>query len=167
VLVSSGESSDALELVKKLSSVLTRPLDQSEDQRQAKARALKQIRHKYLPELASAAGDADAGSRADREATALRYVVNVLVPLNRDGSLDAAVTRLCADLKERGVSQIPVRLGVPFDESFGTGKFERRTIPSEKALGVVAALLQMGFVNRDGVPVQKAIVGVSGGPDFR
>jgi len=166
-LVSSGDSSDALELVKKLSSVLTRPLDQPEDARQAKARALKQIRHKYLPELAAAAGDADAGSRADREATALRYVVNVLVPLNRDGSLDAAVTRLCADLKERGISQIPVRLGVTFDESFGTGQFERRTISSEKALGVVAALLQMGFVNRDGVPVQKAIVGVSGGPDFR
>jgi hypothetical protein len=138
VLMSSGESSDALELVKKLSSVLTRPLSQSEDQRQAKARALKQIRHKYLPELAAAAGDADAGSRADREATALRYVVNVLVPLNRDGSLDAAVKPLCADLKERGVSQIPVRLGVTFDETFGTSKFERRTIPSEKALGVVA-----------------------------
>jgi hypothetical protein len=167
VLVSSGSSSDALELVKKLSSVLTRPVDQSGDERQAKARGYKQIRHKYLPELAAAAGGADAGPSADRETTLLRYVVNLLVPLNRDGSLDAAVTRLCADLKERGISPIPVRLGVTFDESFGTSQFERRTIPSEKALGVVAALLQMGFVNRDGVPVQKAIVGVSGGPDFR
>ncbi len=159
LLVSDGESSDAFELVSRIALRVIRPMNQPPERRQAKAAAYRQIRRKFLQELT-------ATSDPDREETLLRYVINLLQPLNRDGSLDAAIKPVVAELGERGITAIPVRIGVPFDESFGTSKYERKTIRSDEATGQIVAALQMGFVNRQGVPMQKAVVGVSGGPDY-
>ncbi len=164
VLVSLGRTSDAFELVNRVSYSLLKAAGMPSPERQARAVAFKEIRRKYLPELAGALSRGVGTKQGeDKEATVLRYVVNVMQPLSRDGTLAEPVKEIVAALKERGQSAIPARTGVQFDESFGTGKFERRMIPSDEPPGTVVRVMQIGFVNREGVPVQKAILGVSAG----
>jgi len=155
VLVSTGSASPAFEAADAACRALLRPVPQPPHVRQGKIAALKDIKRKYLPQLA----DADA----EKEATVLRYVLNTLTPFDRGNLLKEPISRLLDALKERGLNQIPVRLGVPFDDSFGTGKYERKKVPSDQPPGIIVQIVQRGFVNRDGVPVQKAVLGISEG----
>jgi hypothetical protein len=156
ILVSFGSTTPAFELINRIAHAILRPINVPREVRQGRALAFKEIRAKYLPQLIGADGD--------HEATVIRYVANLLQPLNKDDSLGEMVKRLVAELAERGIKQIPVRVGTMFDDSYGTTKFERKMISSDKPKGTIAQVIQLGFVNRDGVPVQKAILGVSGGP---
>lgn len=155
--VSAGEASAVLELVQGVSEALLEPREQTVETRKARAAAFKAIRYKLLPQL--------IGADEDKEATILRYVANAMQPLNEDGSLSNPIGRILSELQKRGFTQIPVRIGVPFDDSFSTSKFERRIVRSDKPKGTVVQLIQIGFLNRDRVVAQKAVVGVSGGPD--
>ena len=93
-------------------------------------------------------------------------MANLLQPLNKEECLGEMMKRLVAELSERGIKQFPVRIGTMFDDSYSTSKYERKMVPSDKPKGTIVSVLQLGFVNRDGVPVQKAILGVSGAPSL-
>jgi len=156
VLVSLGSTTPAFELIDKIAHAILRPMNVSRDVRQGRAAAFKEIRRKYLPQLVKA--------DADHEATVIRYVANLLQPLNKEDCLGEMMRRLVAELSERGIKPMQVRVGGMFDDSFSTTKYERKMVPSDKAKGTIVSVLQIGFVNREGVPIQKAVLGVSGGP---
>ena len=154
VLVSDGKGTAAFDLADAAVKALLRPGDPSAQARQAKAAAYKEARRKYLPQL--------VGADAEKETVVLRYVLNLMQPFDRGTALRDAVDSLLAALRDRGLNLIPVKIGAMFDDSFGLSKYERKKVPSDKPPGTIVQVMQRGFVNREGVPVQKAIVGVSG-----
>ena len=70
---------------------------------------------------------------------------------------------LLGALADHGFKTMPVRIGGTFDDSYSTSKYERKSVPSSQPKGTIVEVLQIGFRNQDGVPVQKATVGVSSG----
>lgn len=155
VVTSTGTASPAFSLANSVALGLLKPIDQPAQARKAKAVAFKEIRQRLLPQLA----EADAG----RETTVLRYVVNAVQPLNSDGSVTELLGRILDDLKRRGLKTIPATTGVQFDESFKPSRFERRVVRSDRPRGEVVEVMQIGFTNADGIPVQKTVLGVSDG----
>jgi hypothetical protein len=156
LLVSLGRTTPVFEFARRFGAALLRPVDLPAKTRQERAAAAKEVRQKYLRQLVDADGD--------REATVLRYLANLVQPLNRDGSLKELVAPILSMLKDRGFSPITASIGSDFGESFSTSKYERKKVPSNEPLGRIVEVIQIGFTNRDGVPVQKAVIGVSGGP---
>jgi hypothetical protein len=156
ILVSTGSATKAFMLVRNLARAALAPAKLPPRLRQGRAAAAKEMRHKYLPQLANADDE-------DRQATVLRYVANSLQAVNKEDSLKDLMRALLAALADFGYKAVPVRLGGTFDDSYSTSKYERKSVPSSQPKGTIVEVFQLGFVNRDGVPVQKATVGVSNG----
>ena len=53
-------------------------------------------------------------------------------------------------------------VGEPFGDKHSPSKFERKKVSSDRKTGTIVSVLRPGFIDKDGVPVQKAILGVSG-----
>jgi hypothetical protein len=155
ILVSTGSATPAFTLVRNLARALLAPAKLPPRLRQGRAAAAKEMRQKYLPQLANA--------DEDRAATVLRYVANSLQAINKEDSLKDLMRAVLAALADLGFKAVPVRLGGTFDDSYSTSKYERKSVPSLQPKGTIVEVFQIGFVNRDGVPVQKATVGVSNG----
>ncbi len=155
ILVSTGSATPAFTLVRNLARAVLAPAKLPPRLRQGRAAAAKEMRQKYLSQLVSA--------DEDREATVLRYVANSLQAINKEDSLKELMRALLAALADFGFKAVPVRLGGTFDDSYSTSKYERKSVPSSQPKGTIVEILQLGFVNRDGIPVQKATVGVSNG----
>lgn len=160
LFVSTGTSTPVFTLVHDLARAVLAPAKVSPRLRQGRAAAAKEIRQKFLSQLVSIAAH---GGDTDREATVLRYVANVLQTINKEGALKDLMRPLLAALAERGFKAVPVRMGGAFDESYSTGKYERKSVSSSQPKGTIVEVILIGFVNRDGVPVQKATLGVSSG----
>ncbi len=160
VFVSTGTAAPVFTFVHDLARAVLAPADVPPRLRQGRAVAAKEIRQKFLSQLASSIAH---GGDSDREATVLRYVANLLQPINKEGALKDLMRPLLAALAERGFKAVVARTGGTFDESYSTGKYERKSVPSSEPKGTIVEVFQIGFVNRDGVPVQKATVGVSSG----
>lgn len=122
---------------------------------------LDRARHKAWQELQSYL-EGLAGADADKVHTLYRYAVNAVNRLPSGGPVKNAMGRLIDALREGGLREIPVPLGRKFDESFSPSRYERKRVKSDRAADTVVEVIQRGFVNEKGVPVQKAIVGVSG-----
>ena len=118
-------------------------------------------RHKAWQELQSYLNEL-AGADADKVHTLYRYAVNSVNRLPSVGPVKDAMGRLVDVLREGGFREIPIPLGRKFDESFSPSRYERKRVKSDKAVDTIVEVIQRGFVNEKGVPVQKAIVGVSG-----
>jgi hypothetical protein len=155
LLVSTGGAPAGFALAYSLAGAVLAPTELPPKLRQGRAAAAKEIRHKYLSQLVNPEGD--------REATVLRYVANLLQPLNKGGALGDLMRPLLGALAELGFRTMPVRIGGTFDDSYSTNKYERKSVPSSQPKGMIVEIPQLGFLNRDGVPVQKATVGVSSG----
>ena len=156
ILVSTGSATQTFTLVRNLARAVLAPAKLPPRLRQGRAAAAKEIKQKYLSQLANAADE-------DREATVLRYVANSLQAINKENSLKDLMRAVLTALADFGFKAVPVRLGGTFDDSYSTSKYERKSVPSSQPKGTIVEVFQVGFVNRDGVPVQKATVGVSNG----
>ena len=113
-----------------------------------------QAEHSYLEEF--------AGADADKVHTLYRYAVNAMNRLPFVGPIKDAMGRLIDALRQGGFREIPIPLGKRFDEGFSPSRYERKRVKSDRPADTIVEIVQRGFVNEKGVPVQKAIVGVSG-----
>jgi len=55
-------------------------------------------------------------------------------------------------------TEIVVPLGDKFDETFSPSKYERKQVKSDKPTGVIIGIEKRGFLDSNGVCIQKAIV---------
>ena len=150
LFVSTGTATPVFALVHDLARAVLAPAEVTPRLRQGRAAAAKEIRQKFLSQLASTIAH---GGDVDREATVLRYVANLLQAINKEGALKDLMRPLLAALAERGFKAVSVRTGGTFDESYSTGKYERKSVPSSQPKGTIIEVIQIGFVNRDGIPV--------------
>lgn len=115
------------------------------------------------------------GSSEDHALTIARYALNLLYTLENPIGASAAEMfpeqgqklrkindRIVSLLRSNGLSEILVSLGGTFDESYDPSKYERKKINSDKPDGTIVGVFRKGFLDRNGIPVQKAVVAVSG-----
>ena len=102
-------------------------------------------------------------SGQDEEPITARYVVNVLHENNASGVFKKTIKDLLDHLRKLGYAEIIVGVGKMFDESYSPGKYERRKVSSGEPEGTIVGVIQRGFLDRNGVAVQKAVVAVSAG----
>ena len=120
----------------------------------ARHKAWQQV-HSYLEEL--------PGAGSEKVHTLYRYAINSINKLPRAGPVKDAMGGLIEALREGGFREIPVPLGRKFDETFSPSRYERKRVKSDRPRDAIVEIVQRGFVNEKGIPVQKAIVGVSAG----
>ena len=101
---------------------------------------------------------------AETELRLLRFAANALAPLEREPRVRAVVEALVAVLRDVGIRDFGVPVGDQFTEQHSASRFERRLVRSDRPKGEVVGVLQRGFTDRSGTPLQKAIVQVSQGP---
>lgn len=115
------------------------------------------------------------GSSEDHALTIARYALNLLFTLENPVGASAAEMfpdrgqnlrkindRIVSLLRSNGLSEILVSVGGAFDESYDPSKYERKKVSSEKPDGTIVGVLRKGFLDRNGIPVQKAVIAVSG-----
>jgi molecular chaperone GrpE (heat shock protein) len=111
----------------------------------------------------------------DQAVTMARYALNLIYVLeNPTGDkaegmflgqtqkLRKVNERIVAFLSSVGLTEILVSVGGVFDESYDPSKYERKKVASDKPEGTIVGILRKGFLDRNGIPVQKAVVAVSG-----
>ncbi len=152
VLVSGGPPPEIYLLLKEAGEAVRRVVTDA-SKRPAAAKGLKSI-----AEWLSMIPEKDPAMHPDFA----RYAVGVLDELNESGKLGRVTDKLLAFLKKNGYNELMVVTGDMFDESYSPSKYERRKLPSDEPPGKIIKLIRRGFVDRDGLPVQKAIVGISG-----
>jgi hypothetical protein len=94
----------------------------------------------------------------------LRFAANALAPLERLPAVRAVVEKIVTVLRDQGIRDFAVPVGDRFTEQHSASKFERRLVKSARPKGEVLGVLQRGFLDRSGTPLQKAVVQVSQGP---
>lgn len=94
----------------------------------------------------------------------LRFAANALAPVEREPQCRPAVDAIIATLREAGIRDFSVPVGDRFGDQYGAGKYERKLVASDKPEGTVVGILQRGFTDRTGTPLQKAIVQVARQP---
>jgi molecular chaperone GrpE (heat shock protein) len=115
------------------------------------------------------------GSSEDHALTIARYALNLLYTLENPVGASAAEMfpdrgqklrkindRIVSLLRSNGLSEILVSVGGAFDESYDPSKYERKKVSSDKPDGTIVGVLRKGFLDRNGIPVQKAVIAVSG-----
>ena len=115
------------------------------------------------------------GSSEEHALTVVRYALNLLYTLeNPVGTSSAEMfpeqgqklkkinSRIVSLLKSNGLSEILVSVGGTFDESYDPSKYERKKVSSDKPDGTIVGVFRKGFLDRNGIPVQKAVIAVSG-----
>ncbi len=108
--------------------------------------------------------EAKPPSDATSEMRLLRFAANALAPIERDPHCRPAVDAIIATLRDAGIRDFSVTVGEKFGDQFSAGKYERKLVRSDKPEGTVVAVLQRGFTDRTGTPLQKAIVQVATKP---
>lgn len=143
VAVSSGHWNDALDAV----DVAVRSL------LHINGLAVKDLR-RLLWKLADAEGD--------RETTMLRMAVNRIWDFTEP---ETAVPKkkLLSALDARGVKPMWIPTGSPLDDSFSSSLFQSTPVPSDAPANTVVRVIRPGFLDTNGLPVQKALLGISTG----
>jgi len=112
---------------------------------------LKNIR-KWLHDLSN--------GKANNASLYMRNTINLLAQM--EGEI---VQRTIKDgikiLEDFKVLIIPVKIGNKFDESFSPKKFERRLMEGKGASGTVVKIISYGYMDDQGIVMQKAVVGVA------
>ncbi|MHC5018956.1 MAG: hypothetical protein ACYTGX_02360 [Planctomycetota bacterium] len=91
----------------------------------------------------------------------LRFAANALAPLEREPHCRPAVDAIVNTLREHGIRDFSVNIGEKFGDQYGAKKYERKLVTSDKPEGTVVGILQRGFTDRMGTPLQKAVVQVA------
>ena len=97
------------------------------------------------------------------ESNTARHALNLVHARNSSGVHTKPLKWLLAFLKQHGVFEIPVAVGVRFDSSFSPNKFDRRMERSKKPEGTILSVMTPGLVDRQGLALQKAVLAVSSG----
>lgn len=92
----------------------------------------------------------------------VRYALSLIDDLNDNGALNSFASKLLGYLKKNGYTEIRVVVGDTFDESYSPSKYERKKLSSSEPTGKIIKLIRRGFVDKNGVTIQKAVVGISG-----
>lgn len=166
LLVSSGEQSE-------VGGILEAGLDAVSSLKANTGRAAE-MKLKAMSSLMEWREKAGATAEDGGVATA-RYTLNLLNTLERpmgagDEELLSGQTQELKKINERiisylstaGLTEILVSVGGTFDESYDPSKYERKKIASDKPEGTILGVMRRGFLDRNGIPVQKAVVAVSG-----
>ncbi len=123
------------------------------ERRARAAAAVKQVA-RYAEEAATADDE--------KRTVLLRYALNEATPFEAWTGGEGA-KRVLALLAKSGLTEILVPLGQTFDESYSPSKYDRRKVSSKEARNTILQVLQRGFLNREGVCIQKAVVAISSG----
>ncbi|MFH1707400.1 MAG: hypothetical protein ABIF71_05740 [Planctomycetota bacterium] len=109
-------------------------------------------------------GLADDASRAESSLIYLRQALNMLSDLDPRPKIIAGTIQSILDvLKDKQISPIQVRIGQAFDGTIDSAKYERRYVESDKPRDTIVRIIQYGLVDASGIPIQKAVLGVSRG----
>ncbi len=165
ILVSSGERSEVDEILETATGAVASLKAGSERAAEMKLKAIGSLtewREKLY------------GTTGDHALTVARYALNLLHTLEnprglKSGEVFSGQTqrlkkingRIISILKDGGLSEILVSVGGTFDESYDPSKYERKKVSSDKPEGTILGLLRRGFLDRNGIPIQKAVVAVS------
>ena len=155
IMVSSGAPNDLSQLLEGArASLRAAPAQVTHGDRVKAARALDKL-------WAQSA----AAKTENEQGIVLRYAFNALVPLGvDDGPVGRALSALRQALRKVGLQEVSPQRGERFDTNkFKPDRFDRRTVSSTAPAGTIVRILQPGFLNRQGICVQKAVIGVSGG----
>jgi hypothetical protein len=166
ILTSSGEQSEVGDILEAALSVISTLKADSEHAAEMKLKAMGSLmewREKLF------------GANKDHALTTARYALNMLHTLENpagvtSGELFPGQTQklkkvndsIVALLRSAGLSEILLSVGGMFDESYDPSKYERKKVASDKPEGYIVGVLRRGFLDRNGIPIQKAVVAVSG-----
>jgi hypothetical protein len=96
------------------------------------------------------------------ENVVLRELLNTLWAANTDKNLAGPVQKLIQILEsEHGWHMLRVRVGDTFGDKHKPDNYERRKVRSSEAPGTIVAVARPGFIDGQGVAVQKAVLNVS------
>lgn len=97
-----------------------------------------------------------------KENVLLRDVLNECWKVNTDKSLSRVIERLQSILQNKhGWHMLRVTVGEMFGEKHSPSKFERKRLSSDQSPGMIVSVVRPGFIDKNGIPVQKAVLGVS------
>lgn len=153
VLVASGTAGDVVRGMAQGIAALVKPRGGHAAEAKLRAQSIKELRN---------LGKQIVGADEEKQRQICQYAINSIHNCNVDKNLDGVEGKLVDILKAAGYSEIYVGLGQKFDESYSPSKYERRKVSTDKELGTIIGIQQRGFLNKSGMPVQKAIVLVSG-----
>ncbi|TET37217.1 MAG: hypothetical protein E3J72_06565 [Planctomycetota bacterium] len=98
---------------------------------------------------------------AEKETTLARYAVNSLHELEGGPATLKAEKNLVKFLTDEGFTEILAMVNRPFDRSYPPSKYERKKVASDLPENHIVKVLRRGFLDRKGIPVQKALLAVS------
>ncbi|MFH1423292.1 MAG: hypothetical protein ABIH42_11350, partial [Planctomycetota bacterium] len=164
LIISAGETSTIADYVYTLRNLVSDLRSDSQSAKDSKIKALDSLKEW---------GEKLLGSTEEYQLTVARYALNLVYSLKDSpqdrffpgqmGQFNAILSKLSDYLKKSGLSEILVSLGGVFDESYDPGKYERKRVPAKQPPGTIVVLVRPGFLDKLGVPVQKAVVAVSSG----
>ena len=150
ILVSRGEEKDLVRMGRK---ALLSVLHEAPKHGDALYKAADEVRKLLLR----------FGDGVDDEGLSARYILNIVHEHNHGGSLKRLLKEFLEYMRRLGYVEIIASVGKSFDESYSPSKYERRKVRASEPGGQIVAILRRGFLDRNGVPVQKALVAVSEG----
>ncbi|MFH1377391.1 MAG: hypothetical protein ABIH86_01395 [Planctomycetota bacterium] len=110
-----------------------------------------------LPKIASAASE-NLENRTAFDACALVHTAN-----DEASNVSKTLKAVKELLQTRGFKELFVGIGEDFGDNYSPTKYERKKVPSSAPLNQIVRVIQPGFMNSSGIPVQKAVVAVSEG----
>jgi len=115
-----------------------------------------------LAKLSRWIGEVNDDDEVSQISTA-RHVLNLVHDRNNSGVHNALEKALIAFLGKIGITVISARVGKRFDDSFKPSKFDRQLEYSDQPEGTIIRIVRIGLLDSGGIPLQKAVLGVSRG----
>jgi hypothetical protein len=115
-----------------------------------------------LAKLSRWIGELNEDDEASQVSTA-RHVLNLLHDRNASGEHNALEKQLIAYLGKSGITVLTAKIGKRFDESFKPSKYDRQLVYSDQPEGTIVRIVRIGLLDSGGIPLQKAVLGVSRG----
>ncbi|GEM_PF-3430493 len=94
-----------------------------------------------------------------------RHVLNLIFERNTRGVHGADIKWLLALLAKQGITSLTAKVGRRFDDSFSPSKYERQQVYADAPAGTIVRIVRLGLLDSGGIPLQKAVLGVSRGTD--
>lgn len=94
-----------------------------------------------------------------------RHVLNLIFERNTSGVHGAHIKWLLALLAKQGITTVTGKIGKRFDEAYSPSKYERQLVYADAPAGTIVRIVRLGLLDAGGIPLQKAVLGVSRGTD--
>ncbi|MFT7463184.1 MAG: hypothetical protein ACI9EF_001528 [Pseudohongiellaceae bacterium] len=115
-----------------------------------------------LAKLSRWIGELQDGDQVALTSTA-RHVLNLVHDRNGTGAQVADEKWLLAYLATQGISLLTAKIGRRFDDSYSPSKYERHLVYADEPAGTIVRIVTLGLADSEGIPLQKAVLGVSRG----